>query len=75
MTTLNKLNVHFVQGQSLLLAEASDLGLAVGVWPQTISIELDEGQVTVFFKNRQIQNGGWRYETNDGRLALEVLND
>lgn len=75
MFTINKSQVHYVAGQELMLVEASEIGLAPGQWPDVIAIADDVGDGFVFVKSRQIQGGGWRYESRTSSAALEVLND
>lgn len=62
------------QRAGLWLAEASTLGFVPGVWPRSFAVVPVYGPEITFNKKRQIQGGGWRYESVDGR-AIEVLND
>lgn len=76
MFIATKQHIYLYPASSTYLAEASDLGLKPGEWPETITIEQGPGESNIVFeKNRQIQKGGWQYVQQGGRFTLEVLND
>src|SRR5512146_2355413 len=49
MLTVSKEQVHLVEGKPVLLAEASELGLAVGEWPDFVAV-LDATQEGFLFQ-------------------------
>jgi hypothetical protein len=75
MQRISEYRFHQIEGSTTVwLAEASDLGFAVGVWPEKFAVVPVVGADVVFEKSSQIHQGGWRYVAGDGR-TIEVLND
>ncbi len=65
-------------GDELWVADASELGFAVGEWPDKFAVVPVVGTAIIFRKVRELQReDGWRYEGQDhGRgLVIEILND
>jgi hypothetical protein len=77
MHIVNKRQVMLIEGK--LMAEASCLDLKPGEWPDFISVVDDNNEGYLFNKSRQMIHGGmfggYIYQTVNGGVILEVLND
>ena len=73
--TVTKDTVGLVEGKPELVAEASELGLAPGVWPDFIAVVDDDGEGFLFERSYMRAGGSWCYRTKDGLVSLLVFND
>ncbi len=73
MHTIKKEQTMLVS-TTLLTAEASEIGLAPGEWPDFIAVLDDQDEGFLFLK-AQILNLMGMYQTQDGRYQLHVWND
>lgn len=74
MHTVNKSQVDIVKGRPELFAEASEIGLVPGEWPDFIAVLDDAGEGFLFQRIFRHEHSA-KYRTADGRFALTVLND
>ena len=71
----DKLQVSWLNGDKELVAEASELGLEPGYWPEFIALLDDKNEGFLFMRNERIEDGGYRYRTRSGAVPLTVFND
>lgn len=79
VATVQKSKTTQVVGESELIADASDIGLAPGEWPAAISVVDDERECHLFERGSSRTHNGelvaMTYRTRDGLIELTVLND
>lgn len=79
MLVVKKDQTTQVVGEAALVAEASELGLRPGEWPQFIAVVDDANEGFLFERgNFRVQNEelmAVTYRTQHGEFELTVLND
>ena len=73
--TVTKDHLGRVEGKPELVAEASELGLPPGEWPEFIAVVDDKEEGFLFLRAYMMAGGGYCYQTRDGAVSLTVFND
>lgn len=77
MVSVNKSQVSLINGK--LIGEASTMGLAVGEWPDFISVVDDKNEGFLFMRGTEIHHsgefGGFNYRTQNAGIEMVVFND
>ena len=75
MHLVTKDQVGIVEGKRELVAEASEIGLSPGEWPEFIAVVDESAEGFLFQRVYILEGGGYRYQTKNGAVNLTVFND